>query len=254
MRVKDIMNTKIMYLTVDRELSLSDILNLEDARNIPVVNHDLTLAGLITYRELVKALVNNSNTVHVKDIMLPHVTWVTPETPLKGAIEVMVLNKFSCLPVVDPNKKLMGVVTDIDLLKRLLVVKVEDIMSTKFTSLKEDEQVSTLDVLNMEKIRNIPVVGNDGKLVGMITYKELLNALAKKLNVFCVKDFMIKEVKTVTPKDLFSEAVNLMIVNKMGCLPVTNSQGILVGVITEDNLLRNLSNMTAMPSDFYAVR
>ena len=51
--------------------------------------------------------------------MKTEVITVQPGTPLIGALDVMIVNKFGCLPVVDNNRKLVGIISEIDLLKLL---------------------------------------------------------------------------------------------------------------------------------------
>ena len=65
---------------------------------------------------------------------------------------------------------------------------VKDVMSTKLFFLHEDLKISIDDILRLEKIRNIPVVDSDYKLVGLVTYRELIKALAKKVDRVTVKD------------------------------------------------------------------
>ena len=254
MRVKDIMNTKITYLKEEQLLSVKDILSLENIRNIPVIDNNFKLTGLITYRELIQALTKKTDSVKVRDIMLSDVKTVTPDTPLKGALEIMILNKFGCLPVVDSHRRLMGIITEIDLIKNLLTLSVKHIMNPKISYLKEDQEISVLDILNSDKIRNMPVVNEDLKLVGILSYKELVKALATKKEIFQIKEYMTKGCAIANVDTPFSEAVQLMIDCKYGCLPIVNSEGRLVGIITEIDLLRNLSGITPMPADFYAVR
>ena len=119
MHVKDIMNKDLFYFTEDQVISISDILNLEKIRNIPVINKDYKLVGLITHRELIGALAKRVKDVPIKNIMIKEVKAVEPETPLKGAIEIMIVNKFGCLPIVDQRRRLIGIITEIDLLKTL---------------------------------------------------------------------------------------------------------------------------------------
>lgn len=61
----------------------------------------------------------NMGTISVKEVMRKTITTVGPDTLLKGAIEVMMLNKYGCLPVVDSINKLVGIVTETDLLQAL---------------------------------------------------------------------------------------------------------------------------------------
>ena len=119
MRVKDIMNKQLFYFTEDQVISVADILKLEKIRNIPVIDKDYKLVGLITHRELIGALAKKVENIPIKSIMIKEVKAVERNTPLKGVIEVMIINKFGCLPVVDSNRKLIGIITEIDLLKTL---------------------------------------------------------------------------------------------------------------------------------------
>ena len=128
---------------------------------------------------------------------------------------------------------------------------VKDIMSEKLFCFKENQIISISDILKLEKIRNIPVVNEERKLVGLITHRELISALAKKLNNIPVRDIMIKGVKAVEPETPLKGAIDVMIVNKFGCLPVVDNTRKLIGIITEVDLLKTLYDQTSMPAGFY---
>ncbi len=120
MRIKDVMNSEPYILYEDDTLlEASQFMKQERIRNLTVVDSNGKLVGLITLREIINALTNNTQSELVKDVMLTHIKSVGQETPLKGAIEVMIINKFGCLPVVDSNRKLVGIISDLDLLKTL---------------------------------------------------------------------------------------------------------------------------------------
>ena len=123
MRVKDVMNTEIFILNeTDDICQASNFMKKERVRNLPIIDEDNKLIGLVTLREIVDALAEGSKTKTIGDIMLTEVKTLGPETPLKGAIEVMLLNRFGSMPVVDNNGKLLGMVSDLDLLKRLYLM------------------------------------------------------------------------------------------------------------------------------------
>ena len=120
MRIKDIMNLEPFILYEEDSISnASEFMKKEKIRNFPVVDKNSTLIGLITLREIITALSNDKKKTTVKDVMIKEVTAVEPDTPLKGAIEIMLINKFGCLPVVNKERKLIGIVTETDLLKTL---------------------------------------------------------------------------------------------------------------------------------------
>lgn len=120
MLVKDVMNTKSYILhEEDTVLSASKFMKEERVRNLPVVDKGGVLVGLITLREIINTFSQNPDKILIKDAMIKIITSVKQDTPLKGAIEVMLVNKYGCLPVIDNNKKLLGMVTEADLLKTL---------------------------------------------------------------------------------------------------------------------------------------
>jgi acetoin utilization protein AcuB len=99
-----------------------------------------------------------------------------------------------------------------------------------------------------EHIRRAPVVKN-GKLVGIVSEKDLLNASPSPvtslsvwevhylLSRITVKQVMTKKVKTVEVNTPIEEAARIMADNKLGGLPVMNA-GKLVGIITETDLFK----------------
>ena len=123
MRVKDVMNTEIFILNeTDNIVQASTFMKNERIRNLPVVDKYNKVIGLVTLRELVDALTGGLKNQKIGDIMITEIKTLGPETPLKGAIEVMLLNRFGSMPVVDNNGKLLGMVSDLDLLKRLYLM------------------------------------------------------------------------------------------------------------------------------------
>jgi CBS domain-containing membrane protein len=53
----------------------------------------------------------------VQEIMKPQVVAVRPETPLSAATTVMLQHRINCVPVLDDEKRLCGIVTSTDLLR-----------------------------------------------------------------------------------------------------------------------------------------
>lgn len=137
MLVRDVMKTESFFFEEDQVISISDILGLEKVRNIPVIDKNKKLVGLITHRELMKALSKKSENIAVKDYMVTEVIAVGPDIPLKGAIDIMIINKFGCLPVVSPDRRLLGILTETDLLQLLFkMVKLPDYFSSKIKEAK----------------------------------------------------------------------------------------------------------------------
>lgn len=105
-----------------------------------------------------------------------------------------------------------------------------------------------LNLMRREHIRRAPVV-KDGKLVGIVSDKDLLNASpspATSLSIWemnyllskiTVRDVMTKKVLTVSEGTPIEEAARIMSDNKIGGLPVM-SNGRVVGIVTETDLFK----------------
>lgn len=120
MRMKNVMNPQPHTLREDNTvLQASEFMRVSRIRNLPVVDKNNVVIGLITYREIIDSLTTNKAGVPIKNVMIKEVKAVGPDTPLKGALSVMIENKFGCLPIVDHERKLLGLVTESDLLKVL---------------------------------------------------------------------------------------------------------------------------------------
>ena len=113
--------------------------------------------------------------------------------------------------------------------------------------------VDALNLMKRERIRRTPVV-REGKLIGIVSDKDLLNASpspATSLSVWemnyllskiKVKDVMTKDVITVTEDTPIEQAARLMADNKIGGMPVLRGDKI-VGIITETDLFKILLEM-----------
>jgi CBS domain-containing membrane protein len=127
---------------------------------------------------------------------------------------------------------------------------VRDIMSTDVVTLIEDETLADAKrCMDRGRIRHLPVV-RDRKLVGLVTHRDLLAASfsifaevepAEQRRIFVtipVVEAMHRDVITVGPDASVADAAHTLLDNKWGCLPVVDSSGNLLGIVTEADFLR----------------
>lgn len=111
------MTTSLFKVKEDDIVSLAvHLMNWKKVGHIPVENASGDFVGLVTRNAIIDHVVNNNGelaSVKTSDIMLRDLITVTPETHLDSAIDLILNNKVSCLPVVE-GEKIVGLVTDHD--------------------------------------------------------------------------------------------------------------------------------------------
>lgn len=123
-------------------------------------------------------------------------------------------------------------------------------MSKPVETIREDVPIQeALQIMRDKGIRRLPVVNKAGKLVGLASEKDLLNAspsgatslsvweLNYLLSKIAIKDIMAKNVITISEDTPLEEAARIMCDNKIGSLPIVEN-GNVVGIITETDLFK----------------
>ncbi len=131
MKVRDIMVKEVATLDINDELSLAnDIMRLGRIRHLPVVE-GTRLAGIVSERDLFRSSLAHAlgygskdtrdlmKTMRIKDVMVPAVITVSPETAVCTAVRLMLDHKIGCLPVVEDDR-LVGLITETDVLVQYL--------------------------------------------------------------------------------------------------------------------------------------
>ncbi len=100
------------------------------------------------------------------------------------ALAIMADYSIGGIPVVDEENHLVGIVTNRDLrFERNMTKLIDDVMTKKglVTTDQSTDLESAADILQEYKIEKLPVVDADNKLIGLITYKDITNAIDKPL-------------------------------------------------------------------------
>ena len=107
-----------------------------------------------------------------------------------------------------------------------------------------------LELMRQKKVRRLPVLDKKGKLVGIVSEKDLLYASpspATSLSIYemryllsklTVEQVMSTPVIVVHEDDTLEKAARIMADNKIGGLPVTRGEDELVGIITETDIFK----------------
>ena len=132
-------------------------------------------------------------------------------------------------------------------------MEVRTIMSAPAITVSGDEGMLDATRLMKEyKIKHLPVVNSQGELIGVVTDRDLKRASASDattleihellylLHKVKVRDVMTKKPLTASANLSASGAADLMVRNKVGCLPVLEGR-VVAGIVTKDDLLRLLA-------------
>ena len=121
---------------------------------------------------------------------------------------------------------------------------VADVMTRRLVTLKPDDQLGSIEEAMVTlRVRHLPVVDREGKLLGLISHADVWHAASSVLsereadrnaiiNQVPVARIMQTDLLTVEPQDLLVDVGKLMWDCKVGCVPVVERDGTLVGIIT----------------------
>ena len=151
-------------------------------------------------------------TTKIADVMTPNPITVTPQTPLQDAIKILAEKRISGLPVVDGGGKLVGVISETDLMwqetgvdpppyimildsviylqnpsryekevHKVLGQTVQDAMSDKPISVKPQQSLrEAAHLMHEKKIRRLPVINPENdSVIGIVTQGDIIRTMAQ---------------------------------------------------------------------------
>ncbi len=273
MRVGDYMTPN--PFTVSEQTSMKEAVLMLDKyhiRHLPVANGS-RVVGMVTDRDIRTASPSLQakaggegdyeqvlEATPVSRIMTKEpikVMTVTEETSMVDAARLMSEKKFGALPVVKGEDELVGIISEIDVLKMLAQLeevasmRVGQVMIEKlFTVCETASMKEAVSMLGRHHIRHLPVM-NGPKLAGMVTDRDIRRATPSLLSGMQRKDFVQKMVTTpvteimatklltVTEDTPVADAIGLMAEKKFGALPVVRGEE-LAGIFTDIDALKIL--------------
>lgn len=130
MKVKDYMTTSVFTVGMDKKmLIVREIMNWANIRHVPVVDADHRLVGMISHRDVLRASLSglqleceadqrhHLGSIEIDDVMCKNVQTIDAEAPIQAAARLMRSGQYGCLPVVDNKNRLLGIITEHDLLE-----------------------------------------------------------------------------------------------------------------------------------------
>ncbi len=182
--------------------------------------------------------------MRVADYMSTPVVVVTPRDSLAHARNLMLRYRIGRLVVVE-NERPVGILTRSDLAraveeartKPLDTIPVEEFMTPNPVTVKEGQQLKAAARIMLEKnISGLPVVDDEGRLVGIITKTDIVRAYADRLKGrHRVEDYMETSFPTVSPTHSVAYVVDQLLSSKVKRVLVVDA-GRLVGIIAPSDI------------------
>jgi IMP dehydrogenase len=161
-------NTPIVSAAMDTVTESSLAIAIAQQGGIGVIHKNMT----ITEQALQVRKVKRSESGMILDPIT-----VSENSNVGDVLNLMQENKIGGIPVVDENKILKGIVTNRDLRfeKKLERPIVEVMTSSNLVTAKDGTDLQTAEgILQSNKIEKLPVVDSNNKLVGLITYRDII--------------------------------------------------------------------------------
>ncbi len=259
MRVKEIMDQKHPYI-YKNELATKARATIRNfnLRILPVTNEDKKLLGKISRRDIMN-ITSSISPITAKGIMTPAKHTATIEDDAATTFKAMIKVDAWYAPVINSNqdKTYRGVIGLESFIEPLIKTNPEklrketsEVMTRNVTTCSPDDEVDDIWRL-MQKTRyaGLPVTKN-GKLVGIITQKDLLESGAtmptfeskKGRHRSSPKIASIMETNTVaaTPTTKIVKVARIMLSKNIGRIPVTEKNGKLIGIIDREDIAKQL--------------
>lgn len=165
--LSEIMIKQVIAIREDEPFSrVEEVFRLHPIRHIPIVNSAGKLVGMVSQRDFLR-VAKPRKTAHgdvydkkeldeiiLKHVMVPNPLALTPDNSIANAVEIMASKKYGALPVVDSDRKLIGIVSAIDVLKftHALLVSEEEksYIDVMYARIREIDSIYRVAMFNME--------------------------------------------------------------------------------------------------------
>jgi IMP dehydrogenase len=170
-----VLNTPIISAAMDTVTEARMAIAIAREGGMGVIHKNMTIEEQSRQVEVVKRAENG---------MIYNPVTIKRGSTVANALDLMKEYKIGGIPVVDEHGYLVGIVTNRDLRFEVnLNRKIDEVMTSK--NLVTTDQTTDLEnaaaILQKYKIEKLPVVDKDGKLIGLVTYKDITKAKDKPL-------------------------------------------------------------------------
>ncbi len=176
----------------------------------------------------------------VADIMVPAPIVVEVPGTRNDAINMMVRNKLTGIPVVRASDgQLVGIVSRRDIFRNFEEDQLSLIMKKQIKTISPDASIKeAAEIFFSMRIHRLPVV-DDGKLVGIITPTDLLKIVKDMKTNLTAEDAISTTCVTAFEDEPLTYTIPAMRISDVSALPVLDARGKLVGIFTDRDLFND---------------
>lgn len=236
--------------TLGPDESLKSAVNTMNSHNVSciVIVKDGKPIGILTERDIIFMKGNNVDfdTVLLQSVMRSPVIAVSEETEVPEAANLMVINGLRRLVVVDDEHKVIGIVTQTDIIKNLSIdsfvsfKKAEQIMNRKIYAVGENDTLAKAISLMSDNRISCVLVLKGNKPAGIITERDITRAIAEDAISNNIETIMGSPVVTADKDINLYDAIKLMDENGTRSLTIIDDNGDAIGIFTKSDIIKNL--------------
>jgi len=277
-KVKEIMSAPVYVIAPNDTISHARNLMLKHDVSRLVVVEGVKQIGIITKSDIGWHIYQKKehkwkrrpiDNIPVQNAMSESLITIYPDASIKQAMELMIENNISGLPVVEGENELIGIITKKDIVQYLSRGRynwnrtVEDIMDDFMVTVHRDHSISyVIHEMEENKVDIVIVLESDGAPVGIITKDSLafieIEEERKTIKMtrkashggrkqyryvkevpLIVDEVMTTPLITIESSELATKAAKIMVLEGISALPVLKNKE-LIGLITIDNIIESL--------------
>ncbi len=218
-----------------------------DIRRLPVIDEKKRLVGIITVTDVLNAFLRGKDFNEKITSITNSPVFCFHNEKIMDVIKKFKFSNIGGFPIVDKNKKLIGLVTEHDIIDFLkgenIEIPIEKIMTKKPFFIKPTNFFDALMSIVNTGYRKLPVV-EDNKIIGLLTERQCLSVLNNinfsRENIdFNLKDIMIKDVPIFSNSDSISKIIDYTREYKVGGGLILEND-LLKGIVTERDILEKI--------------
>jgi len=260
MRINEVMSRDVVTADVADGIEKAvRLMDMNHVRHLPVLR-DGELVGVVSDRDLLRAAGwtkdgrsgPSSAATALGEIMSSPVVHAHVDEEVVSIAVAMVGRGIGFLPVMNEGR-IEGVVSELDVIAAAARMdregrrisgedaeRVSEHMSSPPCTLRVSAPLQdAIELCRSDGLRHIPILDEEGVLVGVLTDRDLRRALGQGRSLgTSVDELMTANPRTIDSEAALTSAADLVILHRIGCLPVI-SKNVLVGILTVTDLLED---------------